>query len=436
MNLILAIPLEFRLAGLFVLGACLGSLVNLGVYRLAWYPRAISPWSPPPPGVPPRHAADRIPVFGWLGLRREAGAHGRGFWARPLMVELACAAALPWLYTWQTQSLGLLPVWFPRDLSPGWAATFHAQCALYVVFFGLMLVASLIDVDEKTIPDAITVIGTLAALVAAAACPLAMLPDAVGFKAPPGAVAANFWQLLGADDWTVMTITAPRPMPAALGGCPRPGSLALALACWGAWCFALARRDWYPRHGLGRAMAILLARLRRERSTPRILAMGAIGAAAIVAVWTGGGRGWTGLVTALVGMAASGGLVWAIRLIGAAALRREAMGFGDVTLMAMVGAWLGWQASILVFFLAPFAALAVGLVILVLHRENEIPYGPFLCLAALGVVLAWPALWEWAAPRFALGPLVPVVLVGCLVLLAPLLGLLVATIQAVKSLFR
>ena len=57
------------------------------------------------------------------------------------------------------------------------------------------------------------------------------------------------------------------------------------------------------------------------------------------------------LLTALIGLVGSGGIVWAVRLIGTAALRREAMGFGDVTLMMMVGTFLGWQACLIAFFL-------------------------------------------------------------------------------------
>ena len=154
---------------------------------------------------------------------------------------------------------------------------------------------------------------------------------------------------------------------------------------------------------------------------------------AIAAVWFSAGRSWDATLTALVGMAAAGGLVWAVRIIGTAVLRREAMGFGDVTLMAMIGAFLGWQASILIFFLAPLAALAVGLFILILFRDREIPYGPFLCLATLLVLVRWSSFWDWASPiLLQLGLLVPVLIVFCLALLAVLLGL----IQLVKRVFR
>jgi hypothetical protein len=122
-----------------------------------------------------------------------------------------------------------------------------------------------------------------------------------------------------------------------------------------------------------------------------------------------------------VGAAGGGAAIWAVRTIGAAVLRREAMGFGDVTLMAMIGAFLGWQACLMIFFVAPFFGLAFALANWVLHREREIPYGPVLCLAALTVVLKWPAFWDRTADVFALGWVVPALFGACLVLLGALL---------------
>jgi prepilin signal peptidase PulO-like enzyme (type II secretory pathway) len=135
------------------------------------------------------------------------------------------------------------------------------------------------------------------------------------------------------------------------------------------------------------------------------------------------------MLTALVGLAASGGIVWAVRLIGTAALRREAMGFGDVTLMMMIGAFLGWQAGLMLFFIAPFAGLVIGLLQFVLRRDDVIPYGPFLCLAAAACVVGWAPIWNWAQPIFGLGWLVPAMLIVCLVLL----GVLLAIWQAIKN---
>lgn len=391
------------LLGLFVLGTCLGGLVNLGVYRLAWFPRAISPWSAPLPEAPPRRWHDRLPIVGWLGLRREASLHGRGFWLRPAVVELACGIGLAALFWWEVRQNGLF--------GPGAPAAANADVAVrlfcHVVLFGLLLTASLIDVDEKTIPDAITIPGTWFGLVAAAVYPWSLLPD------PSAMPATDFLRL-----------TSPNPWPEGLDGFPHVVPLAWGLACWWLWNLSLMHRTWYARHGWLRAVRLCCARLRRERSTYRILVVGLIGSCGVAAAWLVGGVAWAGLLTALVGMLASGAVVWLIRVLGTAVLRREAMGFGDVTLMAMIGSFLGWQPCLIVFFFAPFAALLVGAFSLIVHRESEIPYGPFLCVIAVAVVVCWATVWERAEPIFALGWLLPIVLLMCLALMVPLLMLM------------
>ena len=65
-------------------------------------------------------------------------------------------------------------------------------------------------------------------------------------------------------------------------------------------------------------------------------------------------------------------------MVGSLALRREAMGFGDVTLMAMIGAFLGWQAAVLTFFLAPFFGLAHALWKLVVYRRETADRRPII----------------------------------------------------------
>lgn len=122
---------------------------------------------------------------------------------------------------------------------------------------------------------------------------------------------------------------------------------------------------------------------------------------------------WEGLMVGVIGLLVGGGLTQAVRLVGSAALRREAMGFGDVTLMAMIGAYLGWQAAVLTFFLAPFFGLSHALWKLLVFlgkklsgkqatsADREIPFGPYLSMAALALLLSWPWFWPgWAKPRF------------------------------------
>ncbi len=61
----------------------------------------------------------------------------------------------------------------------------------------------------------------------------------------------------------------------------------------------------------------------------------------------------------------------------------ESMGGGDVKLLAMIGAFMGWKMALLTFFLAPFLGIVFGIVTLVTKKDHTIPYGPFLSTAAL-----------------------------------------------------
>jgi leader peptidase (prepilin peptidase)/N-methyltransferase len=118
---------------------------------------------------------------------------------------------------------------------------------------------------------------------------------------------------------------------------------------------------------------------------------------------------WHGLFSSLMGMVFGSGSVWLIRLLGHWALRREAMGFGDVILMGMIGSFLGWQASLLVFFLvAPLCALAATAITMTMQLNREIPFGPYLSLATLIVVLLWNPYFSKFETVFSHGPLLPV----------------------------
>jgi leader peptidase (prepilin peptidase) / N-methyltransferase len=427
MHLILSIPMPIRLAVVFALGACIGAAVNWAVCSLAWNRRPISPWSRPDPSASRRRLGDRLPIVGWLGLRREASLHGAGFWIRPMLIEVLVGVGFAWLYWWEAGNAGLLPPDFSRPLNPGVLAMLHVEFVSHLILVGLMLAASLIDFDEMTIPDGITVVGTLVGLLAAALCPESLLP-VVPRNGPPNSL-------------TYLHLASPNEWPAALRGAPDAPPLVLGLACWLAWCAAMLSGPWFGRHGWRWALQISCAhvwhkssraRLRREPCTRWILPLAVIGSAAIALVWYCGGDNWQGLLTALVGMAVGGGFVWAIRILCTVALQREAMGFGDVTLMAMFGAFLGWQASLIVFFLAPLAGVVISILRLIFLRDKEIFFGPFLCLAALSVVVFWDTVWSGTEHAFAIGWLVPAAVLCC----PPMMFGMLATWRLIVSVFR
>lgn len=94
------------------------------------------------------------------------------------------------------------------------------------------------------------------------------------------------------------------------------------------------------------------------------------------------------------GLLAGAGLTQLVRVVSSRLLGQEAMGFGDVTLMAMVGSFLGWQATVLTFLLAPLFGLLLAMPAQFLLRKPCLPYGPYLSLAALAVLFSWGALWR------------------------------------------
>ena len=101
------------------------------------------------------------------------------------------------------------------------------------------------------------------------------------------------------------------------------------------------------------------------------------------------------LTASLVGFIIGGGAIYALGLLGDIIFRKESMGGGDVKLMAMIGAFLGWKIALLSFFIAPFFGAVVGIIEKIRTKDNTIAYGPFLVLGAL-VSLFWgQAIFEW-----------------------------------------
>ena len=261
--------------------------------------------------------------------------------------------------------------------SPVSAAVLVWRCFAHMVLFCLLAAATWVDLRQRVIPDWITAPGVLAGLVLAWAFPDVLLPVAVevprSFAAP--AVEPDVLGFLGG----LRTASG----PAWLGAAPHLPGLLLAAGLFAIWWAVCTEPDGRADRWPGPRTMLLVA-----------------GLAALVGAWLVGGDRFRALESALVGMAASGGIVWSTRAGASRALGREAMGLGDVTLMAMVGAWLGWQACVLTFFLATFLGLTHGLFQLLRHRESELPFGPSLCLAAALVVVCWRPLWQAAGIYF------------------------------------
>lgn len=121
-----------------------------------------------------------------------------------------------------------------------------------------------------------------------------------------------------------------------------------------------------------------------DRITLPGIVVGAIAAATVLPA---------GLVNALIGIVLGGGLFYLIAI-----LSRGGMGGGDIKLIAMIGAFLGWRDVLLTIFIAALTGSIVGVYLMIVlgkGRKYPVPFGPFLAIGAI-VSLYWgPEILTW-----------------------------------------
>ena len=122
------------------------------------------------------------------------------------------------------------------------------------------------------------------------------------------------------------------------------------------------------------------------------------GAFAGMPLWT------TSLVGALIGALLGGGSLWLMGWTWEKLRGIEAMGLGDVKMMFMVGAYLGWRLTILTIFVGVFTGSIIGIFLMVRSgRRNMqmlLPFGVFLGLGAIAALLFGAPIVEWYAGQF------------------------------------
>jgi len=89
------------------------------------------------------------------------------------------------------------------------------------------------------------------------------------------------------------------------------------------------------------------------------------------------------LLNSFLGALAGGAMIYVMGMLGEFVFKKEAMGGGDVKLLAMIGAFIGWKLTVLTFFLAPAFGSVVGIILKIKYGKDIIPYGPYLSLAAV-----------------------------------------------------
>ncbi|MCA1630669.1 MAG: prepilin peptidase [Acidobacteria bacterium] len=114
---------------------------------------------------------------------------------------------------------------------------------------------------------------------------------------------------------------------------------------------------------------------------------------------------WTvSLAGALLGALVGGGSLWLMGFLWERLRGVEAMGLGDVKMMFMIGAYLGWAHTVLVIFLAVVVGSLVGVTLMLRRGERDmqmlLPFGIFLGTGAIISLLAGHALIGWYVGRF------------------------------------
>ncbi|MFH1550825.1 MAG: prepilin peptidase [Planctomycetota bacterium] len=95
------------------------------------------------------------------------------------------------------------------------------------------------------------------------------------------------------------------------------------------------------------------------------------------------GENLVGLFSSLMGMLVGAAIIYVVAVLGRILFRKEAMGGGDLKLLAMMGAVIGWQGTIVVFLVACLVGAIFGVLVILITKEHYMPFGPYLALGAV-----------------------------------------------------
>jgi leader peptidase (prepilin peptidase)/N-methyltransferase len=373
----------------FMVGACVGSFLNVVVYRVPRGQSLVHPPSRCPRCEHPLAWFDNVPVFGWLMLGGKCRYCREPISPRYPIVEALTGSLFALFYIavfmghqgpfWAVYDEGGALLQLYRLENP---ATDWPIFALYLFTVAALLAASLIDAELYLIPPSISWLMAGAGL---------LVHGFVDRQTMPGAVSAGGWQMAlaaGAGLGLMVSIVLLRlgilPLSFASGGPP------LEVEKLNAGEAELP--DFTPaqvRAEIGKEILFLL---------PPVL-LG--GAALLLSGWFDRAAriDWlSGLLGSLLGALVGGGVVWVTRIVGSLAFGREAMGLGDVDLMFGVGAVIGPGAAAAAFFMAPFFGLPLALAMFLFKSRRQLPYGPYLSMASALVMLFYFPIYDYLRP--------------------------------------
>ncbi|MBC8106525.1 MAG: prepilin peptidase [Anaerolineae bacterium] len=403
---------------LFALGACIGSFLNVVVWRLPRNESLVSPPSHCPKCNTRLVWYDNIPVIGWLALGGKCRYCKKPISPRYPIVEAITGLLFVFYYVmffiFQVGPCPPSPTIITNDFTGEQSflptvLTIQQHWpiyALYMFLIACLFAASLIDAELFIIPIEIPWIAAAVGIIAHALIDRPDMPGAlnVGVTGASVAIGGSIGLLISIALFQLGWIKQSFPKGEPLLEVDRE----------------TIRVEIEKARHMGRKLEVDETQLppsytkkdiRKEIGLEMLFLLppmlGAFVCIALTHSSPAASRMMTslastnwisGVLGALLGALVGGFVVWVTRILGTLGFGRVAMGLGDVHLMFGVGAIIGAGAATVAFFIAPFFGILVAIYMLLTGTRRELPYGPYLGLATAFVMLFYCPIAAYLAP--------------------------------------
>jgi len=365
----MAVPDWIWFVFIFAFGCCVGSFLNVVIYRLPRDKSLITPPSACPACGKHIRFYDNIPLISWLLLGAKCRYCKAPISPRYFVIELLTGSVF----------LGLFILYFHTDLldggrvDGGWFIYL-----LHIILLAAFIAASAIDLEHWVIPLSICWFITSVGLVA----------SGVGVYIIEGPSLIRAYSLL--------------PSASANTGALAVGAAVGLGISWALLTTGVVKRSYETEDRKQKTEDRSEQKFNhRLESCKEAVFLLPIIICSVAAFWiiretvpmeTRNGFPTqhpviAGLLGSLWGYFVGCGIVWGIRIFGTLAFGKEAMGLGDVHLMGAAGAVIGPLFVVVAFFIAPFFGLAWAGFQMFFKKIRQIPYGPFLSLGIFTVMI-------------------------------------------------
>ena len=364
------IPDWYWLTILFVTGCCVGSFLNVVIYRLPRDKSIISPPSACPACGKPIAFYDNIPLFSWLFLRAKCRNCKSPISPRYFFIELITGllfAALYFLYFMVEVRSGI-----GTFASGGWFIYL-----VHIILLTSLLAASAIDLELWVIPLSICWFAAAVGIIASALAGLIIAPaEIIAYDLFPAASARTAIIAAGAAIGLIISIL-------------------LLLLGW-------IKRSYDTQNSSEDTDEPEIFNHRIEM-LKEVVFLAPVIICSYLAFYIYKScppftEWWidfsqvpavSGILGSVFGYFIGCAIVWLTRILGTLAFGKEAMGLGDVHLMGAAGAVIGPVFVVVAFFLAPFSGLIWACFQMFFKKTRQIPYGPFLSLGLFAVMILY-----------------------------------------------